>query len=104
MWSFYLAEQEPSITVVAVNPGSLLNTKMANEAYGQHLAPVEKGANLLVVLAISEMYKNDSEECFNNDMGEDRGIFAPAHTDAYDQEKIRQLTRLNNEVLGNLVS
>ena len=104
MWSFDLATKEQDLTVIAVNPGSLLNTKMANEAYGQHWAPAEKGANLLVDLAISEMYKNDSGKYFNNDMGEDRGVFAPAHTDAYDQEKIRQLIRLTNEVLGHPLS
>ena len=104
MWSFNLAKKEPAITVIAVNPGSLLNTKMANEAYGQHWAPAEKGSNLLVDLAISEMYKNDSGKYFNNDMGQDRGVFAPAHTDAYDQDKIRQLIGITNEILGNLVS
>ena len=30
MWSFNVAKQKPEITVIAVNPGSLLNTKMAN--------------------------------------------------------------------------
>lgn len=104
MWSFDLAAREPDLTVIAVNPGSLLNTKMANEAYGQHWAPAEKGANLLVDLAISEMYKNDSGKYFNNDKGEDRGVFAPAHADVYDEVKIRQLIGVTNIVLGNLVS
>lgn len=32
MWSFDLARKHPSLNSIAVNPGSLLNTKMANEA------------------------------------------------------------------------
>ncbi|MCK0145779.1 SDR family NAD(P)-dependent oxidoreductase [Arenibacter sp. F26102] len=98
MWSFYLAEQEPSITVVAVNPGSLLNTKMANEAYGQHWSPAEKGVNILYNLSMTDLAKTG--QYFDND----KGSYAPAHDDAYDQEKIKQLIRLANEVLGNLVS
>ncbi|PXX29686.1 SDR family NAD(P)-dependent oxidoreductase [Arenibacter sp. ARW7G5Y1] len=95
MWSFYLAEQEPSITVVAVNPGSLLNTKMANEAYGQHWSPAEKGVNILYDLSITDLAQTG--RYFDND----KGSYAPAHADANNQEKIRQLIRLTNEVLGN---
>lgn len=32
MWSFNFAKQHPNIVTLAVNPGSLLNTKMAKEA------------------------------------------------------------------------
>ena len=39
MWSFHLATQVKDVTVIAVNPGSLLNTKMAKEAYGHYWAP-----------------------------------------------------------------
>ena len=46
MWSFYLAKQEPDINAIAVNPGSLLNTKMVNEAFGNYWSPADKGANI----------------------------------------------------------
>jgi len=36
MWSFDLAKKEDKLLVIAVNPGSLLHTKMATEAYGQY--------------------------------------------------------------------
>lgn len=100
MWTFHLAKQEPNITVIAVNPGSLLNTKMANEAYGQHWSPAEKGVDVLVDLALSEDYKNDSGKYFDNDKGDPKGYFAPAHADAYSNEKIKNLVALTDSLIG----
>lgn len=91
MWSFNLAKQESNILVIAVNPGSLLNTKMAIEAYGEHWSPAEKGVNILVDLALSDDYINDSGKYFDNDKGEDKGYFSPAHADVYNQNKIEAL-------------
>lgn len=100
MWSFYLAKQESKINVIAVNPGSLLNTKMANEAYGQFWSPAEKGVNIVVDLALSEAYKNDSGMYFDNDKGEDKGYFSPAHPDAYDTMKTEELLSITNQLLS----
>jgi len=100
MWTFHLAKQEPNITVIAVNPGSLLNTKMANEAYGQHWSPAEKGVDVLVDLALSEDYKNDSGKYFDNDQGDPKGYFSPAHADAYSNEKIKNLVALTDSLTG----
>ena len=99
MWSFYLAEKLSNITVIAVNPGSLLNTKMANEAYGQHWAPAEKGGNILYDLAVSEEYKGVTKKYFDNDKGEQKGIFGPAHADAYNQTAINQLIEATKKVV-----
>lgn len=100
MWSFNLAKQEPNITVIAVNPGSLLNTKMANDAYGQHWSPAEKGGNILYDLALLDDYKYDSGKYFDNDKGDPRGHFSAAHSDAYNQEKINTLLTNTNYLLG----
>lgn len=91
MWSFDLAKNEPNITVIAVNPGSLLNTKMAKEAYGQHWSPADKGVDILYDLATSEAYKNDSGKYFDNDKGDPKGHFSPAHPDAYNEDLITAL-------------
>ena len=87
MWSFALAKANPEIITIAVNPGSLLNTKMAREAYGQHWSSADKGANILYDLAISAQYAESSGKYFDND----RGSFSPAHNDAYNEKKIDQL-------------
>lgn len=93
MWSFDLAEQEPNITVVAVNPGSLLNTKMAKEAYGQHWSPAEKGVDILYDLSMTDLAKTG--QYFDND----KGSYATAHPDAYNSEKIKELLKTTDQLI-----
>tara|TARA_R110002126_G_scaffold5194_1_gene27384 strand:+ start:7014 stop:7796 length:783 start_codon:yes stop_codon:yes gene_type:complete len=94
MWSFYLAEKKPSITVVAVNPGSLLNTKMAKEAYGQHWSPAEKGVDILYKLSMTDLA--ETGKYFDND----KGSYATAHADAYDSLKIEGLLKKTMTILN----
>lgn len=93
MWSFHFAKQLPNITTIAVNPGSLLNTKMANEAYGQHWSPAEKGVNIIYDLATSDAYKDASGKYFDNDKGDTIGRFSAAHPDVYDDFKVKELLK-----------
>ena len=95
MWSFHLAKQEPKITVIAVNPGSLLNTKMAKEAFGDYWSPAEKGVDILFGLVTSETYKNDSGKYFDNDKGD----FSQAHEDAYNEPTIEELLLVTGRLL-----
>lgn len=97
MWSFYLAKTEPSINVIAVNPGSLLNTNMVKKAFGKHWSSADKGANILYELAVSEDYKGASGKYFDND----RGTFAEAHPDAYNETKIDKLINTTAAILAN---
>lgn len=94
MWSFNFAKQHSNITTIAVNPGSLLNTKMAKEAYGQHWSPAEKGVDILYDLAMSERHKNQTGTYFDND----RGSYNNAHSDAYSEDKIKLLVTLTEEI------
>ena len=95
MWSFYLAKASPNINVIAVNPGSLLNTNMVKEAFGQFWATADKGANILYDLAINSKYENNSGQYFDND----NGLFAKAHLEAYDKDKIEQLIKITKEIV-----
>ncbi|WP_430933782.1 SDR family NAD(P)-dependent oxidoreductase [Saccharicrinis sp. 156] len=97
MWSFRLAKELEKVAVIAVNPGSLLNTKMANEAYGQHWSPAEKGADILYDLAVDEAHKGVTGKYFDND----RGGYANAHQDAYNEDAINQLIDFTNKLLRN---
>lgn len=99
MWSFDLAKQLDDITVIAVNPGSLLNTKMAKEAYGQHWSSADKGRDILCDLAISNEYKGITGKYFDNDKGNPKGDFAKAHPDAYDGELISKLINKTKEII-----
>ena len=95
MWSFAFAKIYTDINTIAVNPGSLLNTKMVKEAYGQYWSSADKGANILYDLAISKKYDDSSGTYFDNDMGN----FNRAHSDAYDDEKIARLILETEEIL-----
>lgn len=99
MWSFDFAQKHPNITTIAVNPGSLLNTNMVAEAFGEHWSPAEKGRNILVDLALSPKYASDSGKYFDNDKGEEMGYFAPAHVDSLDEEKIISLLKETKRII-----
>lgn len=99
MWSFALAKSEPNIAVIAVNPGSLLNTNMVKEAYGRFWSSADKGANILYDLAVSEEYEAVSGKYFDNDKGEVKGVFGRAHADAYDDVAIEELLERTRAVV-----
>ncbi|WP_111707385.1 SDR family NAD(P)-dependent oxidoreductase [Lutibacter citreus] len=96
MWNFYLAKKEPTIIVIPVNPGSLLNTKMVQEAFGNSWSSADKGADILFELATSEDHKNNSGKYFDND----QGSYGNAHPDAYNEAKIEQLIEFTEKVLA----
>ncbi|WP_405202321.1 SDR family NAD(P)-dependent oxidoreductase [Dokdonia sp. LLG6352-1] len=98
MWSFDLAIQEPALTVIPVNPGSLLNTNMVKEAYGHHWSPADKGATILQDLATNPNYASHSGDYFDND----KGSFGRAHTDAYSKEKRTHLIATTQQILKNI--
>ena len=98
MWSFYLSQKVPNVGIIAVNPGSLLNTKMVQEAFGQFWSSAEKGASIIYDLAISEKYETTTGAYFDND----RGSFGQAHDDAYHQEKIHALIAATNNYLNKV--
>nr|WP_320117874.1 SDR family NAD(P)-dependent oxidoreductase [uncultured Marinifilum sp.] len=95
MWSFDLAKKLDDIAVIAVNPGSLLNTKMANEAYGQYWSSADKGSNILYELAVSQNHKGITGKYFDND----KGMYADAHPDAYNEGAINQLIKQTEKLV-----
>lgn len=95
MWSFYLSKTLENIAVVAVNPGSLLNTNMVKEAYGHHWSSADKGANILYELAVSKDPSEINGKYFDNDKGD----FGNAHQDAYSEEKVDELIFKTKEIV-----
>ena len=95
MWSFHLALKLPNISVIPVNPGSLLNTNMVREAFGHFWSSADKGGNILYDLAVSESYAGVSGKYFDND----QGAFGKAHADAYDSAAIEELIEATDQLL-----
>jgi len=97
MWSFYLAKKLLNITVIPVNPGSLLNTNMVREAYGKFWSSADKGANILYDLAVSVAHDGDTGKYYDND----KGAFGPAHPDAYNEKAINRLIETTKVILAD---
>ncbi|WP_300380908.1 SDR family NAD(P)-dependent oxidoreductase [Henriciella sp.] len=98
MWSIDFAKEVHSdgVMVVAVNPGSLLGTKMVKDGYGIDGGDVGIGADVLVQAALSENFRDTSGLYFDNDSGQ----FANPHPDALDREKRDAVIQLLGKFLG----
>ena len=85
MWSAHMAAALPDgPVVIAVNPASLLGTKMVKEAYGTEGKDIGIGSDILVRLALDAEFADKSGQYYDND----RGRFGPPHVDALDSQKI----------------
>ncbi|MEM6273897.1 MAG: SDR family NAD(P)-dependent oxidoreductase [Myxococcota bacterium] len=96
MWSRFLGRYHPEHGpfVVAVNPGSLLATKMVDEAFGHSRAGVEVGANILHRAATSDAFADASGKYFDNDVER----FSDPHSDALDDQKVNEVMRAIDEL------
>lgn len=95
MWTNFFAQQHDFLNCIALNPGSLLNTRMVREAYGKFWSPADKGAAIIYKFATSANDKDRSGAYFNND----EACFTNAHEDVYNQEKIDQLIAATERIL-----
>ena len=89
MWSRHLALQggEASPAIIAVNPGSMLASKMVKQAFGVEGADIRMGADILTRAALSEDFATANGLCFDND----RKTFTPPHPHALDPARLRSL-------------
>ena len=97
-WSRALAEQlgDKGPVVVAVNPGSLLGSKMVKEAYGIAGKSLAIGADILVRAALDEDFAEASGQYFDNDAGR----FAAPHPDASEPGRVEEIVRGIEAVLA----
>jgi NAD(P)-dependent dehydrogenase (short-subunit alcohol dehydrogenase family) len=95
MWNTHLAKTEPQLIAIVVNPGSLLNTKMVEEAFGYHQSPADKGGDVLYELAVSDQYREASGQYFDND----KGAFGSLHADGRDEGAIAALIKRTEELM-----
>lgn len=100
MWSFYLAKKLGSQgpMIVAVNPASLLASKMVKDAYGVKGNDLGIGADILVRAALSDEFANASGRYFDNDLGE----FSPPHPNALNATKNTHLVAAIEAVIAEL--
>lgn len=84
-WSHQLAAQRGSDDPlnVSVNPGSMLGSKMVQEAFGVAGRDIQIGAKILVQAATDPSFANANGLYFDNDSGH----FAAPHPAAHDPEQ-----------------
>ena len=97
MWSRHLgmALQGKGPSVIAVNPASMLGSKMVKEAYGVNGADLRIGADILVRAALSDEFGDATGKYFDND----RGIFSLPHPDALDESLVGEIVRQIEDII-----
>lgn len=99
MFTFSLAERlgDTGVTVNALHPASLMNTKMVLETFGYTMSTVEEGTDATVRLAVSPELKEVTGRYFD---GRREGR---ANRQAHDAEARERLWNLSEELCGNLL-
>ncbi|MEM8933570.1 MAG: SDR family NAD(P)-dependent oxidoreductase [Acidobacteriota bacterium] len=100
MWSRVSAEAfgDDGPVCIAVNPGSLLGTKMVRTAFGMAGGDIGIGAEILRRAALDDDFASASGRYYDNDARR----FAPPHVDALDARKVRDVVRTIETILADL--
>jgi NAD(P)-dependent dehydrogenase (short-subunit alcohol dehydrogenase family) len=99
MFTFELAErlQGTGVTVNALHPASLMDTKMVHSNFGYTMSTVEEGARAVVRLAVSTELVRVTGRYFDGTRE------ACADGQAYDKEAKQMLWELSEELCGRLL-
>jgi len=86
MFSIHLGHtlHPPAPSILAVNPGSLLGTKMVQGGFGVAGNDIGIGADILVDCALSDGFAGQTGKYFDNDAGR----FGQPHPDALNTDKV----------------
>jgi len=99
MWSrsmaLELGVEGPAI--IAVNPGTLLASKMVKEGFGVAGNDLSIGADILCRVALDDEFASASGKYFDNDAGR----FNAPHPDGLDPQKSKKIVRVIETVLAN---
>ncbi|MEM7193347.1 MAG: SDR family NAD(P)-dependent oxidoreductase [Pseudomonadota bacterium] len=97
MWSRHLASRldANNPAVIAVNPGSMLGSKMVKDAFGVAGGDLGIGADVLVRASLSEEFDGANGLYFDNDSRQ----FASPHPDALNEGKTLEVVQAINSIL-----
>ncbi|MBQ0834700.1 SDR family NAD(P)-dependent oxidoreductase [Marinobacter sp.] len=100
MWTKAMANAYTSgdRVFVAVNPGSLLGSKMVKEGFGIAGKSLSIGADVLARAALSDEFANASGRYFDNDQGH----FGSPHADALNARKCEAVVEVIEELIASL--
>ncbi len=100
MWSrrMALALLGDGPAIIAVNPRSMLGSKMVKQAYGVAGGDLRIGAEILCRAALSDEFSGASGRYFDNDIGQ----FSSPHPDALNPQKCAEIERVIEAVLAEI--
>lgn len=95
IWSEEMARSLPEgPVIVAVNPGSLLATKMVKEGFGVAGSDLSIGADILIRASLSQEFADASGKYYDNDSGR----FAPPHAGASDRSHVAAVMKAIEDI------
>lgn len=99
MWTEQLARSlgETGPIIVAVNPASMLGSKMVKQAYGVAGGDLNRGADILIRASFSAEFADASGQYFDNDIGQ----FRAPHPDARNAQKNHELMETLDKLIGD---
>ena len=97
MWSRYLANElkEHGPIVIAVNPGSLLATKMVKEGFGNSGNDINIGVDILTSLSFDPEHVERTGQYYDND----NKRYASPQADGLDQQKTQEMVNLMESII-----
>ncbi len=100
MWSRHMALslKDDGPAIIAVNPASMLGSKMVKQAFGVAGGDLRIGADILCRAALSDEFAAASGQYFDNDSGQ----FAAPHADARDPQKSEKIVRTIETILAEI--
>jgi len=98
MWTRSLAEKYKNSgpTIIAVNPGSLLASKMVKEGFGVAGHDINIGAKILIRMAFEEGLGDHSGQYFDNDNSQ----FSSPHPDGMNLQKSQEIIEVIEGILS----
>lgn len=97
IWTAEIAKELPDgPVIVAVNPGSLLASKMVKEGFGVAGNDLNVGADILIRAALSDDFAHATGKYFDNDIGQ----FAQPHGAAMDTHHVKEVMSAITKVPG----
>lgn len=97
MWTQELARElgDDGPVMIAVNPGSLLGTKMVKEGFDTSGNDINIGVDILTRLSLGDEHAQHSGEYFDND----NGSYAMPQADGTDKEKAKKIVQIIEELI-----
>ncbi|MEO1537950.1 MAG: SDR family NAD(P)-dependent oxidoreductase [Pseudomonadota bacterium] len=97
IWSAEMAKDLPNgPAIMAVNPGSLLASKMVKEGFGVAGSDLNIGANVLIAASLDPEFAQASGRYFDND----NGRFASPHVAATDPGHVAAVMQALSEIVS----